>query len=416
MRTHYLENERRRVRSDSVDSRPAGRPSKLVAGRHSYRLPQGSRPLDHERGRQQPVVPYGPRLARQWSPDGTRIAFASDNRLGSGNREIYTIHPDGTGLTRLTTVTPAICDPIADSTEDPDWSPDGQKIVYVYVHDVFGCPEDFRKGYGLHVMNADGSGDTELVPTDADEPVFSPSWSPDGTKVAYDRSAESFYVNAQGGPETLITASSPPRDWQPILRGYARPKGATPQWASLTIAYKPCAAPNETHAAPLSSGSCAPPKQASDYLTVGTADANGAAANSTGTVRYNVLSGDLGFVINVKDVRNKTTLTDYTGELAATATLRITDKASAPVPSGAGTLQDTALPVTVPCAATASASIGSTCALSTTENTLTPGLVAGGKRAIWQLGQIQVYDGGSDGDADTTGDNTLFLDEGVFVP
>ena len=31
-------------------------------------------------------------------------------------------------------------------------------------------------------------------------------------------------------------------------------------------------------------------------------------------------------------------------------------------------------------------------------------------------GQVQVYDGGADGDADTPGDNTLFLSQGVFVP
>jgi hypothetical protein len=44
-----------------------------------------------------------------------------------------------------------------------------------------------------------------------------------------------------------------------------------------------------------------------------------------------------------------------------------------------------------------------------------PGAVTAGKRAIWQLGQIQVYDGGPDGLASTQ-PNTLFEDEGLFVP
>ena len=39
-----------------------------------------------------------------------------------------------------------------------------------------------------------------------------------------------------------------------------------------------------------------------------------------------------------------------------------------------------------------------------------------GKRAVWGLGSVQVFDGGSDGDADTTGDNTLFEVQGLFAP
>jgi hypothetical protein len=45
-----------------------------------------------------------------------------------------------------------------------------------------------------------------------------------------------------------------------------------------------------------------------------------------------------------------------------------------------------------------------------------PGAVLEGKRAIWQLDQVKVYDGGSDGLASTTADNTLFMDQGIFVP
>jgi hypothetical protein len=43
-------------------------------------------------------------------------------------------------------------------------------------------------------------------------------------------------------------------------------------------------------------------------------------------------------------------------------------------------------------------------------------MIKEGRRAIWQLGQVEVYDGGADGDADTAAGNTPFLDEGVFVP
>jgi hypothetical protein len=39
-----------------------------------------------------------------------------------------------------------------------------------------------------------------------------------------------------------------------------------------------------------------------------------------------------------------------------------------------------------------------------------------GKRSIWELSETQVFDGGSDQNASTTGDNTLFMRQGVFVP
>ena len=34
---------------------------------------------------------------------------------------------------------------------------------------------------------------------------------------------------------------------------------------------------------------------------------------------------------------------------------------------------------------------------------------------MWQLGKVEVFDGGSDGNAATT-PNTLFVTQGVFVP
>ena len=39
-----------------------------------------------------------------------------------------------------------------------------------------------------------------------------------------------------------------------------------------------------------------------------------------------------------------------------------------------------------------------------------------GSRAVWQLGNVQVDDGGSDESATTTADNRLFETQGLFVP
>jgi subtilase family protein len=200
-----------------------------------------------------------------------------------------------------------------------------------------------------------------------------------------------------------------------LTKGYARPKGATPLRASLTPAYKQCTAPNRTHGSPLSFGSCAPPQQASSQLTVGTPDANGKTANSIGSVRYDVLTGDVRIAVSLTDVRRQSDLTDYSGQLQADQSLRITDRLSGPQHDEPATTQDASFPVTVPCAATASTTIGATCAISTTANSLVPGAVTAGNRAIWAFGPISVFDGGPDGVASTQ-PNTLFADQGVFVP
>ena len=59
--------------------------------------------------------------------------------------------------------------------------------------------------------------------------------------------------------------------------------------------------------------------------------------------------------------------------------------------------------------------IGSTCSITTSFDAVTPGAVPEGKRAVWQLGQVRVNDGGADGVVSTT-PNTLFATQGVFVP
>lgn len=57
--------------------------------------------------------------APEWSADGTRIAFSSDrNYPGPGNREIYSIRPDGACLTWLTNGSPA--------SGEPAWRPSGR--------------------------------------------------------------------------------------------------------------------------------------------------------------------------------------------------------------------------------------------------------------------------------------------------
>ena len=78
------------------------------------------------------------------------------------------------------------------------------------------------------------------------------------------------------------------------------------------------------------------------------------------------------------------------------------------------TVQDVPFEFDIPCVATAG-SVGAACSVTTTADAVTPGIVSEGARASWRLSQLQVFDGGADGDPDTA-DNTVFARQGLFVP
>ena len=218
---------------------------------------------------------------------------------------------------------------------------------------------------------------------------------------------------------------------------HPRPKGATPLRASVVPAYKACATPNRTHGAPLAFPSCNPPVQASGFLTVGTPDANGvAAANSVGFIRLDAKVGvpgppddsDLLVKASISDVRCKPATDaavcssanaadgpDYSGELQASAMIRVTDHYNGPSLTEAATVQDIPLPVNATCASTADTGAGGLCTINTSANAVALGAVKDGERATVEVSQMQVNDGGPDGQA-STADNTLFAIQGVFIP
>ena len=208
---------------------------------------------------------------------------------------------------------------------------------------------------------------------------------------------------------------------------YARPQGATPARFSFVVAYPRCDAPDGVHGPPLDYASCADPVPESHRLTTGTPDANGRGANFVGKIRLAVSPGDPGtpadeadvnLVVAFSDIREAPTLDDYAGELDVNVGLRITDRlnGTGAETTEAGTLTDQGLRATVPCTVTVDTEAGSTCELNTTLEALVPGVAVEGARAIWEVGQLTVNDGGSDGDADTSGDNTLFATPGIFIP
>jgi hypothetical protein len=167
-------------------------------------------------------------------------------------------------------------------------------------------------------------------------------------------------------------------------------------------------------------------------MTFGSAPV-GASPQAVGHVRLDVMPGapdsienaDVGIAVRLTDVRRASDLADGPGGLELQLPIRLTDKASAGAftPEQA-TLQDYTLTFAFACVETADASVGSTCAATTTADALIPAVppfpsrsfVNEGDRAIWQLGQITVWDGGDDGFVESRDDNSVLAAQGLFVP
>ena len=214
---------------------------------------------------------------------------------------------------------------------------------------------------------------------------------------------------------------------------HVRPQGASPMRVSFVPAYKACTASNRTHGAPLAFPSCAPPAPASDFLTVGSPDANGAGARSTAgmTLRVTTTSPqDILISVHISDVRCKPSTSasvcnspnsadgpDYSGELQGNATIRISDHYNGPGLNEAATVQDIPFPINVPCANTADTSTGGTCNITTCSTCIGPprGDI-GGQRTVVGITQFRIDDGGGDGQVTTPSDDTVFMRQGVFIP
>jgi len=135
-----------------------------------------------------------------WSPDGTRIVFETGR---DGNGEVYLMDADGLDQTNLSQYS---------GIDDwASWSPDGTRIVFQRIVSItrtgVATPKLLIPHYDVFVMNADGTGQTDISDNAATDQCA--LWSPDGGKILFqsdrDGNLELYTMNPDGSSQTNLT-------------------------------------------------------------------------------------------------------------------------------------------------------------------------------------------------------------------
>ena len=145
-----------------------------------------------------------PGVSPSWSPDGTKIVFTTG--VGASNGGIFVVNLDGSGRTRL--LSTEFADPgSGDWLGYPAWSPDGKTIAFMRTN--------YETAREMYVMNADGSSPHPLA-YPGFRPDAEPSWSPDGTMLAFGTLPTIGTINVDGtGLQVFDRPFSFDPDWSP---------------------------------------------------------------------------------------------------------------------------------------------------------------------------------------------------------
>jgi TolB protein len=173
----------RRLTDGRFDESPEWSPNgRLIA----YDSTRGLKVIRPDGSGERRLARFGEAADVAWSPDGRRLAFAR-------GRYVWIAPWKGEGARRLV------------RGGDPDWSPDGQKLVYMP-----------PRG-GVATVRADGKGQRFLTNG------MLPAWSPDGKRIAFNRWPrnnvfEVWMMSAAGKHVRRVSSAGRYPAWRPLPR------------------------------------------------------------------------------------------------------------------------------------------------------------------------------------------------------
>jgi len=233
---------------------------------HSQTVPtvNGVEVVDTATGAVRELPSGSPVSDLDWSPDGKELAVAD------GGIAIYSI---ATGEIRH----------LIDKTQvlTLDWSPDGRHIAFERHARDAGSRE-------LGIVDADGTGERMIVPEYMSD-TSGPVWSPDGTRIVYQRLCGQSCASRQTDEAvvaTLYDSDGRPADFTQhvIPRPLTKYADSTARWSTLTVTWSPDGKSLLYHAWGGNGIRICPPGESCLALVAVPADGNGPAV---------VLSGDL---------------------------------------------------------------------------------------------------------------------------
>jgi len=140
-----------------------------------------------------------------WSPDGEWIAFDSNRESDMGMwHRLWLIRLDGSDIKLVRQPSS-----YTGLMRDPDWSPDGQRLVFTDAMDE------------LYIVGLDGGGFRQLTDNKYLRHGFrNPSWSPDGGRIAWECNSWSgeyqiWVINVDGSSPVRLVRGGMEPSWSP---------------------------------------------------------------------------------------------------------------------------------------------------------------------------------------------------------